>query len=671
MFGEIEERFNNYQGRPIVIWGTNVAAQISYRILQVLDLKIVAVGDNNFHKVGSIWNGVLVMSAKEITSLYPNAMIVVGVLLHDMAEEIIAQLKQINEQFIFCRFEEIEVLYETQYLKRTIKNKEIYYQIINNVEWDETFVWKRKVDKRVLSEYRYVVKNNEAYDLKKTLSNIYGIKNLVLIVRDEKIQETVQLVNQLAEYENIGHIILALENKNNLDIGGLTSLERKVFYVICDDRIDENIKLKLEKAGFIFLLKKIQAEVFDRRELDNEINLTEKVAVQCVLDYVNGKQENYNSIIYQESQSVCIVQLFNGLANQALMYLFGKYLEEETGRMVIFDDTILCLDIYDEHENARRMQKWNRYETVEKAERLVHETKNRSSFYQFKRAEIAEVFDNSIHLLSDYFDEDIWEQYLKKVRQELSFKYAQSFPLGQIFIENGIDISIIRDNLMPDEYLAVDKCYCLDAYILDKPCPKSNVMKSIFLTNKNLYCFGIWATGKAEDCFLYNRPWVRQKLSFCVELNEKRRNYIKEIKQADAVMIHIRRGDFAYLHMSAKAEYFRDSIRAMEALEEYENKKYFIFSDDLEWCIQNENILGLSEVKDKIVYVSGNTGKYSYLDLYLMSLGKAIVPTPGSSFGYVAMLVSESIEKSVDIPRYVYDLMHGSDNTPMPVIIDV
>ena len=52
-----------------------------------------------------------------------------------------------------------------------------------------------------------------------------------------------------------------------------------------------------------------------------------------------------------------------------------------------------------------------------------------------------------------------------------------------------------------------------------------------------------------------------------------------------------------------------------------------------------------------------------------MSLGKAIIPTPGSSFSYVAMLVSKSIEKCIDVPRYLYDLDHGE--THIPVVIDV
>lgn len=660
---------NNNCKLPVIIWGTATAAEISYQVLRKLNIPIMAAGDNNPQKIGGKWNDLPIISAQELHCLYPNALVVVSTFFHTIAKDIVVQLKGLSEQFTFCRFEEIEYLYEIECLKRPIRDKEKFYGIINHVHQNEEYIWKRMVDKRVISEYRYVVKDKKAQDLKDVLSSVYGLKNLVLIVSSERIQDSFRLVNDLFEYENIGHMILVLEDGRLLNLEISEELVGKIFYVILEKSIEEKVKADLSKKGFIVDTRKILQEVFREREVNHKARLTEKVVVQTVLKYINRSNDPVELDKYQDMRQVYIVQLFNGLANQSLMYLFGKYLEEESGNIVIFDDTILSLDVYDVQENERRMQRWNNWEQEGDAQALVAETKNRNSFYLFKRAELAEVFDIPIRLLSDYFEEDVWREYLERVKREYSYKYAQSFPLGQILIDSGVDITVVRDSIMPDDFFAVDECYCLDAYVLDMPYAQDSVTNFLFHRDQNLYCVGIWATGKVEDCFLGNRAWVRRQLPFRLELNETSKKYMEEICQADGIMIHIRRGDFAFLNISADVKYFQNSIQVMEGIQEYKNKKYFVFSDDLDWCRKNERLLGIEKVKSRTVFVSGNTGVNNYLDLFLMSLGKAIIPTPGSSFSYTAMLISKSIEKCIDVPRYVYNLEHGINS--MPVIIDV
>ena len=83
-------------------------------------------------------------------------------------------------------------------------------------------------------------------------------------------------------------------------------------------------------------------------------------------------------------------------------------------------------------------------------------------------------------------------------------------------------------------------------------------------------------------------------------------------------------------------------------------KHYFIFSDDIDWCKSNNAQLGLEDVRDRVTYITGNEGKNSYIDMYLMSLGKILVPSYNSTFGYLALLLSESMEKCVDAIQYEY-----------------
>ena len=150
---------------------------------------------------------------------------------------------------------------------------------------------------------------------------------------------------------------------------------------------------------------KLLDEIFFPQKLDCNIKLTQKKVINSVLKFVHGENSAGRAGIPEDERPVFIVQLFNGLANQSFMYLFGRYLEEESGKKEIFDDTVLCLDVLDEEENIRRIQGWNKGWCREKIEEFVADTRRKNSFYHYKRAELAEVFDIQVCLLSDYFDE--------------------------------------------------------------------------------------------------------------------------------------------------------------------------------------------------------------------------------------------------------------------------
>lgn len=652
MYSKYWDILNQKYDRQVIIWGTKTAGQICWRLLKKLQIQIMAVGDNNIQMAGKNFNGIPIMSLQQIQSLYPEALIVVGSFLHDVSETIITQLQSSNERFTFCRFEQIEYLYEIKYLKRKIQDKEKLYQIIDHISQDKEKSWVRRLSKNVMSEYRYIVRDSQAADLKSMLLQIHGIKNLSLIISREKAEEAADLVEELSGYDNIGHITVVLEKECTAYQGVLKRIVDKVFYAICDAAAD---KYCLEEAGFIVVTKKVPEDLFLYRNLSKSVGLTEERIVHSVLQYVSGIKKKCEFTDNKQGSSVHIVQLFNGLANQMLMYLFGRYLEMESKGIVIFDDTILSLDINDEGENIKRISKWNNSTTMEDIQKMVKATREKSSFYHFERAEVAEVFDIPIRLLSDYFDEEIWRTYLLKVKKDISCKYAQSFPLGQILLKSGIDINVVRDCILPDEYLSVNSCCCIDTYGIEKPYKQYSVTDFLLHHRKNAYYMGIWATGKRKDWLLNNRKWAREQFRFRLNLDERNKYYEEEIVHTDGVMIHVRRGDFVYAKMSADADYYKKSIQAVEELYEYKNKKYFIFSEDLSWCQEHERELGLDKVKSRALYIVGNTGKHSYIDMYLMSLGKICIPTPISSFSYVAVLISETMEKCIDIPRYLYN----------------
>lgn len=647
------------QTRPVVIWGTKTAAKICCRVLKKFYITIVAAGDNDIQNIGKKLYGIPVLSLQEIRKMYPDALVVIGNFSPNATDSIIRQLQAENKRFSFLEFGQIEYLYELRYLNRTIQDSGKLYRIINHVRYNGDKAWKRQINKGVMTEYRYVIRDDKAEDLKAHLSGIYGVKNMVLIADKGHINELKCVLDDLEALDNIGHMIVALDYRDTFEKDDLVYLASKLFYVICDETAPKSFLEYLEKNGLNTVTNAVSEEVFSQRNSKKKTVLSEKIIVESMIAYTGCGQDNDRCISELKAQPAYIVQLFNGLANQVLMYLFGRFMEEESERIVVFDDTILSLDITDEEENRRRIHRWTKAYTWEETCTGVGETRKRNSFYHFKRAEIAEVFDAPIHLLSDYFDDRTWRVYLEKIKREHTCKYAQSFPLCHVLLEYGVDVKIIKDNLLPKEFLPVDNCCCIDPYIWEKTYEKYSITDFLAHSRENLYFMGGWSDGRVEDWLFRNRKWVEKQLSFRLKWNETNRMYAEMIKNSDGIMLHIRRGDFVYYKKSASTEYFCKAIQLTAHLNEYREKKYFVFSDDLAWCREHKRELGLEEVRDNVVFVSGNEGISSYMDMYLMSLGKVVIPTLGSTFGYVSMLVSHTMEKCIDMPRYFYNMEHG------------
>lgn len=117
-----------------------------------------------------------------------------------------------------------------------------------------------------------------------------------------------------------------------------------------------------------------------------------------------------------------------------------------------------------------------------------------------------------------------------------------------------------------------------------------------------LYCESI--ENKIRNCFQFKIP-----------RNWNNKVILKEMQNSNSVSIHIRRGDYLHSQFSdynviKTMDYFNNAIAYIK--KSINNPVFFIFSDDIEWC--KKHFIG-----KEYVYVIGNTGKYSYLDMYMMS----------------------------------------------------
>lgn len=649
---EKEKKFLQMTDRPVVIWGTMTAGQMAYELCRDLHVEIAAFGDNNPQRQGTELFDIEILSAQAVSEKYPNAVIIIGSILYNIESAILQQLSSISKSFTFIGRVWIEYYYEVLIMKRNVTDKELFLSTLNDIVSDKSAEWRFQVNHKVIAEYQYIVSDYECEDLFDVLQQGYGIKFLYLIVQAGYVTDKfAELVRGIHGYNNIGHIILVTDGIGTIAENVEKQLRFHIFYYKISLESEKTFLEYLTNKGNHCETTKVSKTLFHFVPKSSDKVLTERTVCEAVYSYINRKGEGIGEL---SDKKIYIVQLFNGLANQMLMVLFGKMLEMQSDRLVIFDDTVLALDILDKKENVNRISQWFGKLSIEEVEEIVKETRKRNSFYHYERAEVAEVFSTPMRLLSDYFDSDTWNLYLGKVKEEFTSQYIQAFPLGQLLLKQGMDITLMRDKQMPIDFLPVKNCLTFDTQILELPYQKQSVTKLIVSNDRNTYYMGVWTMGRIKDWLFTNRKFVREIYSFHIESDQRNLDYIKKIKSTEAVMLHIRRGDFVLFHTTVDNSYFRISIQKIEKIESKMQKHYFIFSDDIDWCKSNNAQLGLEDVRDRVTYITGNEGKNSYIDMYLMSLGKILVPSYNSTFGYLALLLSESMEKCVDAIQYEY-----------------
>lgn len=119
------------------------------------------------------------------------------------------------------------------------------------------------------------------------------------------------------------------------------------------------------------------------------------------------------------------------------------------------------------------------------------------------------------------------------------------------------------------------------------------------------------------------------------------------MKKVDSVAVHIRRGDY----LNAKSfigicelDYYKRGISYIK--ENVRNPVFFIFSNDIEWCVNNITPLtGGSEVN----FVTNNKGLDSYWDMYLMSCCKSMI-LANSSFSWWAAYLNTNLSPVILSP---------------------
>ena len=128
------------------------------------------------------------------------------------------------------------------------------------------------------------------------------------------------------------------------------------------------------------------------------------------------------------------------------------------------------------------------------------------------------------------------------------------------------------------------------------------------------------------------------------EPNQYNRALIDEIVLCDSVGIHVRRGDYLnereYCNICGVG-YYKKAIEHI--LSEGKPHVFYIFSNDMGWCKENlEPLVG----NNKIEYVTGNKGKESCWDMFLMTYCKDLI-IANSSFSWWGAFLNKNINRVI------------------------
>lgn len=278
------------------------------------------------------------------------------------------------------------------------------------------------------------------------------------------------------------------------------------------------------------------------------------------------------------------IQLLNGgLGNQVFQYVFARFAERYTlGEAWFFDDSEFFISDYH-----------NGYE-------------------------IEKVFGIKANLLSNYFDQDVWEEIIR-LRKE-----GHSLP--QTFADMGLPLSLVAET----------GDYAFNGKVMMVPANEFHP-EIVQIPEKNLYYHGYWIN---KHWFAHYREENLAELTFPDLADAYNIRIAELIRTGPSVGIHIRRGDFITLGWALPPEYYKAA--AQKILETWPEAHFFVFTDDPDWCSENSGSLGL-DLPPQTTFVTGNMKGKNYIDLQLLCMCHGMVLSR-SSFCYLAALMDKDLK---------------------------
>lgn len=152
-----------------------------------------------------------------------------------------------------------------------------------------------------------------------------------------------------------------------------------------------------------------------------------------------------------------------------------------------------------------------------------------------------------------------------------------------------------------------------------------------------------------SDKYIKNIKYDLKKVFCFPEFQDKKNQEIKErMQQTEAVAVHVRRSDHLYDNEELiSSGYYKKSVKYIK--EKVECPVFFIFSEDVTWCKENLDKIGIEET-DSYYFIDWNKNENSYRDMQLMTYCKHNILAI-SSFSWWGYYLSKHESKIVCAPK--------------------
>lgn len=164
---------------------------------------------------------------------------------------------------------------------------------------------------------------------------------------------------------------------------------------------------------------------------------------------------------------------------------------------------------------------------------------------------------------------------------------------------------------------------------------------------KYKYLDGYWQ----NTLYFYNiKNDLRRQFVWRGTLNAKQKEIISEIENHESVMIHIRRGDYlkainSSLYVVQDESYYNRAMKYVSV--RVKDAKWFVFSDDIEWC------KSLSCFSKNSIFIDKEISGSMYVDFELMRVCRHFI-IANSTFSWWPSWLSPCDKKIMVAPEHWY-----------------
>lgn len=323
---------------------------------------------------------------------------------------------------------------------------------------------------------------------------------------------------------------------------------------------------------------------------------TSNHSVKCNLEF-----------LFEKNVKICMIRY--GLSDQICFYIFGKQLEEASKS---------C-------------------QSLNSASKVYYDDTTFLYFPVFNGLEI-----------DKFATEDLDSRLLSKlISRKLLNQINQDCMLPDILYRNGCDNLGFITN---DKRVLETTKYCGTVYIPKVARKIDRFLKQEFDLEPPYYSCLV----HPEHYMITRKLDLDQYIRFPDFEDETNRNIAHEMLSCDAVVVHVRLGDFVTVGHAVDNRYFYESIQKLLKIPGYANKKFYVFSDNIPWIKLHHEEYGLDLVSCYgVSFVDHNKGENSYRDLQLMTLAKVIIASQ-SGLVRMAALLSKRCEQFISpIPKVV------------------